>query len=174
MQGSRQGPRQGQPAESGTPTVALDDLDRRIIAELMVQGRLPNNLLAERVGVAASTALLRTRRLEEAGVITGYRAGVDPTALGFDLQALISVRVRPGARADLPTLFDHLRQQPGVQSVAFVSGDFDFVLHIYAANTSALREFVTGVLSSDPRVESTHTALIFQHAQGVQPFPSTA
>ncbi len=163
----------GQSAQDDSPSIALDDLDRRIIAELMVQGRLPNNLLAERVGVAASTALLRTRRLEEAGVITGYRAGVDPTALGFDLQALISVRVRPGARADLPSLFDHLRAQPGVQSVAFVSGDFDFVLHIYAANTSALREFVTGVLSGDPRVESTHTALIFQHAQGVQPFPAT-
>lgn len=159
-------------ARSAQPV--LDELDRRIIAELMVQGRLPNNLLAERVGVAASTALLRTRKLEESGVITGYRAVVDASALGLDLQALVSVRIRPGARAELPTMFAHLTQQPGVQSVAFVSGDFDFVLHIDAANTGALRDFVTGVLSSDPRVESTHTALIFQHALGTQPFPSGA
>src|SRR5713226_5342543 len=60
----------------------LDDIDRRIVHELARDARLPNNALADRVGIAPSTCLGRVRALRDRGVIRGYHADVDPAALG--------------------------------------------------------------------------------------------
>ena len=60
----------------------LDALDRDILAELVRDGRLPNNVLAERLGIAPSTCLLRTQNLVKRGVIRGFRADVDHTLVG--------------------------------------------------------------------------------------------
>ena len=68
----------------------LDDIDRQIVAALVDNGRLPNNVLAERLGIAASTCLARTRALVDRGVIRGFHADVNYPRLG-DLQAVISL-----------------------------------------------------------------------------------
>ena len=67
----------------------LDDIDRRIVRVLRREGRLPNNALADHVGIAASTCLNRTRALIERGVITGFHAEVDPAWIGRPIQAMI-------------------------------------------------------------------------------------
>ena len=73
-------------------------MDRTILNVLIQDARTPNNALAAQVGVAPSTCIGRVRALRDAGVIRGYHADVDPAALGRPLQALIAVRLRPGAR----------------------------------------------------------------------------
>lgn len=150
-------------SRAGAP---LDSLDRRIVAELVRDGRLPNNLLAERLGIAASTCLTRTRSLIERGVIRGFRADVDHAKMGADLQALISVRIRPHARGDLPELARRLSREPGVQSVYFITGAFDFLIHVVAADTEGLRVFVADRLSASPEIETTQTSLVFDHLTG--------
>ena len=79
----------------------LDDLDRQLLAELVLDGRIPNNVLAERLGLAPSTCLTRTRNLTERGVVRGFRADVGYSRVGADLQVIVSVRVRPSARSGL-------------------------------------------------------------------------
>src|ERR1700759_4192048 len=69
--------------------VKLDEADHKILRILAADARTPNNVLAAQVGVAPSTCLLRVRRLQDAGVIRGFRAELAPEALGRPLQALL-------------------------------------------------------------------------------------
>jgi DNA-binding Lrp family transcriptional regulator len=144
----------------------LDAVDREILAELVRDGRVPNNVLAERLGIAPSTCLLRTQNLIKRGVIRGFRADVDHARVGAGLQAMVSVRVRPGARGGLMELGRRLAQEPGVLNVYFVAGAFDFLVHVAASDTEGLRNFVTQNLSSRPETESTQTSLVFEHFPG--------
>ena len=76
----------------------LDHIDLELLALLEVDGRMPNNALAERVGIAPSTCLTRIRRLRELGAIRGFHADVDPAWIGRPIQAMIAVRIRSDAR----------------------------------------------------------------------------
>src|SRR5919201_5857093 len=78
---------------------AADEVDRRILRVLAEDARIPNNALAERVGIAPSTCLGRVRALRERGVIRGYHADIDPAALGRPIQAMIAVRLQSHARS---------------------------------------------------------------------------
>ena len=144
----------------------LDAVDRRIVDELSADARIPNNALAERVGVAPSTCLGRVRALRESGVIRGYHADVDPAALGRPVQAMIAVRLQSGARGHLSGFIDKMAVLPEVLNVFFLGGADDFLVHIAATGTESLRDFVVGNLSSDPDVALTETNLIFDHVRG--------
>lgn len=144
----------------------LDAVDREILAELVREGRMPNNVLAERLGIAPSTCLMRTQNLVKRGIIRGFRADVDHAKVGAGLQAMVSVRVRPNARGSLLELGKALAHEPGVLNVYFVAGTFDFLVHVAASDSEGLRDFVTQNLSARPETESTQTSLVFEHFPG--------
>ena len=140
----------------------LDEVDRHIVRELARDARTPNNALAERVGIAPSTCLGRVRSLRERGVIRGYHADVDPAALGRPLQAMIAVRLQGHARGHIRSFVAGVAGLPEVLNVFFLAGKDDFLLHVAAASTSSLRDFVER-LSSNADVSYTETSLIFEH-----------
>lgn len=144
----------------------LDDLDQRIVTALRREGRLPNNALAEQVGVAASTCLTRVRSLVERGVISGFHAEVDPAWLGRPIQAMIAVRLRSDARGTINAFSDRLAAMPEVLNVYFLAGADDFHVHVAAKDPEDLRSFVVDHLSSAPQVALTETNLIFEHKRG--------
>ena len=78
--------------------IVLDQTDHEILRILAADARTPNNVLAAHVSLAASTCLMRVRRLQDAGVIRGFHADLAPEALGRPLQAIVSVRLQPNAR----------------------------------------------------------------------------
>lgn len=141
----------------------LDDIDRRLLRELVADARLPNNALARRAGIAPSTCLGRVRALRERGVIRGYHADVDPAALGRPIQAMISVRLQSHARGHIPAFMAKIATLPEVLNVFFLGGADDFHVHIAATSTDNLRDFVVVNLSGDPDVALTETNLIFDH-----------
>ena len=147
----------------------LDEVDRRIVDVLVRDGRTANNSLATKVGIAASTCLARTRTLVERGVILGFRADVDYSKAGADLQAVIFVRVRPAARPGLLAMTERLANEPGVLNVFFIAGAYDFLVHIVTPDTEGLRTFVAGNLSTDTDIESTQTSVVFEHLAGQAP-----
>jgi DNA-binding Lrp family transcriptional regulator len=153
-------------AGSGAPSPdgggALDEVDRHIVRELARDARLPNNALAERVGIAPSTCLGRVRSLRERAVIRGYHADVDPAALGRPLQAMIAVRLQSHARSRIRGFVAEVAGLPEVLNVFFLAGKDDFLLHVAAASTATLRDFVEA-LSSNEDVSYTETSLIFEH-----------
>ncbi len=140
----------------------LDDIDRHIVRELARDARMANNALAERVGIAPSTCLGRVRSLRERGVIRGYHADVDQAAIGRPLQAMIAVRLQSHARSRIRGFVAGVAGLPEVLNVFFLAGKDDFLLHVAAASTAALREFVE-TLSSNTDVSYTETSLIFEH-----------
>ena len=143
----------------------LDDVDRRILTVLAEDARIPNNALAERVGVAPSTCLARVRALRESGVIRGFHADVDPAALGRGLQAIITVRLQSHARGHIPDFMAKIAALPEVMNVFFLGGADDFLVHIAARDTEDLRHFVVVNLSGNPDVALTETNLIFDHVR---------
>ena len=147
-------------------TPVLDEVDRRLIALLAADARMPNNALADAVGIAPSTCLGRIRALREKGVIRGYHADIDQVALGQGLQALIAVRLQSGARDQIGTFIERIRSRPEVQSVFFLAGANDFLIHIAAADSAQLRVFVVDELSAHPAVAFTETNLVFEHQRG--------
>ena len=118
--------------------------------------------LADRVGIAPSTCLGRVRSLRERGVIRGYHADVDPAALGRPLQAMIAVRLQSHARGRIREFVSGVAGLPEVLNVFFLAGKDDFLLHVAAASTASLRDFVES-LSSNADVSYTETSLIFEH-----------
>ncbi|MFE0461399.1 Lrp/AsnC family transcriptional regulator [Kitasatospora sp. NPDC058965] len=154
-------PNNPQPAR--TP---LDDTDRAILRVLAENARIPNNALADEVGIAASTCLARTRALRERGVIRGFRAEVDPAALGLPLQAMISVRLRAHTREQNESFRNDAPDLPGVLAVFHMSGSDDYLLHVAVAHPEALRDFVVDHLTTHPAVAQTRTNLIFEQIPG--------
>jgi DNA-binding Lrp family transcriptional regulator len=142
----------------------LDPLDERILSMLSSNGRMTNAALADALTVAPSTAHARIRSLVDRGVITGFHAAADQTALGRGLQAVIGVTLRPGARHESIRAFTHhVRRLPEVLQVFFVGGADDFLVHIAVADSSAVRQFVVERMSAHASVASTRTSLIFEY-----------
>jgi len=134
------------------------------VAELARDARIPNNVLAERVGVAPSTCLGRVRALRERGVIRGYHADVNLAALGRSLQAMIAVRLQSSARGHVRTFAAEVARMDAVLDVYFLGGKDDFLLHAAVASSEELRDFVE-TLSDNPDVAYTETSLIFEHVR---------
>lgn len=148
------------------PQEVLDAVDRRIVDVLLEHGRLANNTLAERVGVAPSTCLTRLRSLVDRGVISGFHAEVDPVWIGRPIEAMIAVRIRGEFRAAMPDFFAEVSAMHPVLNAYYLAGADDFHLHVATGDTETLREFVTDVLSTRPEVARTETNLIFAHRRG--------
>lgn len=144
----------------------LDEVDERIVAALRGHGRMTNNALADKVGVAASTCLTRVRSLVERGVISGFHAEVDPAWIGRPIQAMIAVRLRGDARAAINEFSERLAAMTEVLNVYFLAGADDFLVHVAARDPDDLRAFVVDHLSSAPEVARTETNLIFEHKRG--------
>lgn len=159
-------PAGARPAKALPPQeVRLDATDRTLLRLLADDARVSNKELAARAGVAQSTCLARVRALREAGVIRGYHADVDPRALGHDLQAMIAIRLQPGARGSMREFTARLSARPEVLEVYFVAGANDFLVHVATSSTDELRAFVGDHLNRDPAIAGTETNLIFEHTR---------
>ena len=145
--------------------IMLDETDHEILRILAADARTPNNVLAAHVGLAASTCLMRVRRLQDAGVITGFHADLAPGALGRPLQAIVSVRLQPNARPRIGSFAQRFAALPGVLNVFFLASVNDFQIHL-AARSADVCDFVVKNLSASRDVATTETNLIFEHIAG--------
>jgi DNA-binding Lrp family transcriptional regulator len=144
----------------------LDSMDRQLLALLAANSRQTNQALSDALGIAPSTCLARLKALKESGAIQRFTIDVDAEALGRSLQALISVRLRPGARHLMRAFGEELRSAPEISQFFVLGGADDFLVHITARDTEHIRQFVLEHLSSNPAVAGTQTSLVFEHARG--------
>ena len=146
--------------------VPLDTIDRAILEALSQDARMPNNRLADRVGVAPSTCLARVRALRERGVLRGFHAEVDLAALGRPLQAMVAVRLTVHHREQIESFTQHVRRLAGVLSVFHMTGQTDYLVWVAASDAQDLREFVVDHLATHPAVAHAETSLIYEHRRG--------
>lgn len=144
----------------------MDAVDRKILDLLLTDARMSNSQLAEALGVAPSTALLRTRQLRERGIIEGFSVKLDLKKLGRSVEALISVRLRAHDRVEIDRFMERAPKLPEVLSTFHVTGAEDYLLHIAVANTDDLRDWVLDNLTTDPAVGHTETTLVFEQRSG--------
>lgn len=131
-------------------------MDRRILGLLAADGRISYTDIGRETGLSTSAAQQRVRRLEQRGVITGYRAIIDPASLGHSLTAFIAVRPFDAAQADETA--EQLVGIPEIVSCWSVAGDASYLLMVQCADPIALEGLLTRIRSA-ARV-STHTTLV--------------
>ena len=119
------------------PDSGFDKTDRAILTLLQREGRIPNVELAERVALSPSSALRRTKALEAAGLIAGYRAELDRQQLGLGLTVFISLRVEQHSRATSRIIEEALTAIPAVVACYVVSGEADFLVEAVVPDLGA-------------------------------------
>lgn len=143
----------------------LDAIDRKILAELQLDGRMTNVELARRVGISAPPCLRRVRTLEEAGYIRGYHAQVDVRQLGFEVQVFAMVGLQSQAEADLAAFEEQCRGWPLVRECHMLNGEVDFVLKCVAPDLPTFQHFLTTELLRARNVGSVKTSLVIRAAK---------
>jgi len=152
----------GEDAQPNDVRFAVDETDRRLLEVLATEARIPNNALAERIGIAPSTCLGRVRAMVASGVIRGFYADIDPEAVGYPLQAIIAIRLQVDARDVIHSFAKRLTGMAEVRNVFFVTGAQDFFIRVAIHDIAELRRFILVNLSSCPEIASTETNVIME------------
>jgi Lrp/AsnC family leucine-responsive transcriptional regulator len=121
----------------------LDDVNRRLLAELQADPRMTMSALARRVGMSAPAVTERVQRMERAGIIAGYRLEVDPAALGLPVAAFVRIRPTPG---QLPKIAALATRLPQISECHRVTGEDCFLLKVHAPSIEDLEQTLDAFL----------------------------
>jgi len=143
---------------AGEPT-AIDDIDRDILRVLAEDGRIGWQQLGPRVGLSPNAASERVRRLERKGVITGYRALVDPVALGRNLEAMVFVKMVPNS--DREPFETFVADHDGIDDCVHLTGAHDYVMTVHCFHAGELDDILMG-MKRELHVADTETRIVLR------------
>lgn len=149
----------------------MDNIDRKILAELQSDGRLSVTDLADRIGLSLSPCHRRVRALEQSGVIRGYRAQLDPANLGFSFSALVFVTLREGDRQAVEAFETAVKDVPQIIQAQRLFGDPDYLLHVVSRDLSAFQQLYDEQLSALPSVQRLTSTLVMKNVVQDRPLP---
>lgn len=135
----------------------MDRFDRSILSVLAEDGRISITDLSKRIGLSKSPTQARLRRLEESGVIIGYRALLDPIRLGLDHVAFVEVRLSDTREAALTAFNGAVARVPEIEQAHMIAGNFDYLLKVRTRDMSEYRRFLGDTISTLPYVANTST-----------------
>jgi DNA-binding Lrp family transcriptional regulator len=150
----------------------VDAIDRNILAELQTDGRLTITDLAARVGLSVSPCHRRLRDLERTGTIRGYRALVNPAAVGLTFEALLFVTMKQEDRETLLAFEAAVAQVPNVVQAQRLFGDPDYLLRIVTADLGAYQRLEDDVLATLPGVQRLTSTLVMKNVVTERPLPA--
>jgi DNA-binding Lrp family transcriptional regulator len=150
----------------------MDAIDRKILALLQENGRLTVTELAGKVGLSVSPCHRRLRELENSGTIRGYRAVVDPTAVGLTFEALVFVTMRQEDRETLLGFEAAVARVPNVIQAQRLFGDPDYLLRIVTADLAAYQQLEDDVLATLPGVQRLNSTLVMKRIVTDRPLPA--
>jgi len=117
----------------------LDETDRAILRILQEDARTPFSEVARRIDMSSATVHDRVGRMEDAGVIEGYHAEIDPKAVGYGVSAFVGLRVEQGREEDT---LDRLQDLDDVREIHLTTGEWDVILRVVVEDTDRLRELM--------------------------------
>lgn len=150
----------------------MDRIDRKILVILQEEGRLTLTELAARVGLSLSSTQRRVRDMERAMVIRGYRAVIDPHALGLAFEALVFVTMRQEDRETLLSFEEAVARIPNVLQAQRLFGDPDYLLRIRTVDLDAYAQLEDDTLASLPGVQRLNSTLVMKTIVQERPYPS--
>jgi Lrp/AsnC family transcriptional regulator, leucine-responsive regulatory protein len=155
--------------------IPLDAADRRILQVLQADGRCTFDELAARVGLSASAALRRTRRLEEAGVISGYVALVAPERVGLGLTAYLNVRLAKHTdlhrKSPMEDFAAAVQSWPEVVECAALTGEMDYLLRVLVRDMPHYSRFIMDTLLRHPAVHDCKSSFMLKRMKGTTAVP---
>jgi len=153
----------------------VDLFDRKILDILTVEGRISVTELARRIGLSKSPTQARLKRLEESGVIRGYRALYDPIRLGRDHVAFVEVKLADTREAALAAFNAAVMRVPEVEQCHLIAGAFDYLLKVRTAGMTGYRAVLAEKISTLPHVANTSTYVAMQAVkeEGLSPVSPT-
>lgn len=150
--------------------IAAEDLDRfdqAILRVLATEGRISATELARRIGLSKSPTQARLKRLEDAGVITGYRAGLDPIKMGLAHVAFVEVRLSDTREAALQAFNRAVLTIPEVEQCHMIASRFDYLLKVRTADIQEYRRVLAERISALPHVANTSTYVAMEAVKEV-------
>jgi DNA-binding Lrp family transcriptional regulator len=149
----------------------LEEPDRRIIRAMQADGRISNQELAERVGMSASACWRRVRALEEAGIIRGYAALVDPARAGLGFHAVVHVMLTRHDHRHVDTFIAEVGRRPEVLDCFATTGEADYHLRVLCRDLDAYNQFLEGFLFRLPGIANVRTNLVLKGIKQDSPIP---
>ena len=152
----------------------MDGTDRKILALIQEDGRMSVTELAARVGLSVSPCHRRLRELERTGVIRGYRALIDPNALGLPFEALVFVTMHQEDRDTLLAFESRVAAIPNVVEAQRLFGDPDYLLRVVTSDLSAYQRLQDDKLSALPGVMRMTSTLVMKRVVNDRALPADA
>ncbi|MBT5294301.1 MAG: winged helix-turn-helix transcriptional regulator [Octadecabacter sp.] len=143
-------------------TFDLDGFDRKILDVISVEGRISVTDLSKRIGLSKSPTQARLRRLEETGVVRGYRALFDPIRLGRDHVAFVEVKLSDTRESALSVFNAAVLKIPEIEQCHLIAGAFDYLLKVRTSGMASYRLVLAERISTLPHVASTSTYVAMQ------------
>ena len=145
--------------------ITLDRTDLRILAVLQREGRIANAELAERVQLSPSPCLRRVQRLEAEGVIAGYAARLDAGRIGLGLQAFVRVQLSRHDREAIARFADLVREWPEVVACWALTGDMDYLLHVFVEDLAHFSTFLMDRLLNAAGVDDVNSSFVLREVK---------
>ena len=150
----------------------LDRIDLKIIDALQRDGKITNLELAEKVGLSPTPCIKRIKKLESTGIISGYKATIDPLAAGFEICALVLVQINNHTRRAGDEFSEAVRKTPSIVESNMISGKLDYLLRIYARNLAHYEEILKDHISELPYIASLESLFVLNASSQPQPIIS--
>ncbi len=149
----------------------VDHIDRAILAELQADGRLTVTELADRVLLTPGPCHRRLRELERSGVITGYRALVDPAALGMGFEALVQITLERGDAGTVASFEAAVVELPQVRHAERLFGDPDYLMRVVARDLDSFATLRDQKLATLPGVHRLTSTIVMKSIVDNRPLP---
>lgn len=157
--------------EKDISAVQLDEIDRHILQILQAEAHLTNVELSDRVGLSPTPCLRRVKRLEEAGLIRGYRADVDHHKLGYPIMAFVQITLNQQVESALDVVEAAVRERPEIINCYLVTGDSDYLLHVVAPSLDAYGDFMRNHLTKISAIRNIKTSFVLDNILHNRPLP---
>ena len=149
----------------------MDSIDKQILWELQLDGRLSNQELADRVGLSPSPCLRRVRQLEESGVIAGYSARLNPKAVDLTITAFVSITMNSHGAEAVDDLENRIRSIDRVVEAHLLSGGADYLLKVMVSDLEEFEAFIRENIRTLPFIASISTSFAIGQTKAATPLP---
>lgn len=149
----------------------LDGINLHILRILQSEGRLSNAELADRVGLSPTPCLRRVRRMEQEGIILGYRAELDRSRIGLGLTVLVDMKVDGNRGENLARIQERLKTMPEVLSCHLVAGEFDLMLEVTVPELAAYERFLLDNLMQLQMIKDIRSHVVIRTVTDRVPLP---
>ena len=151
--------------------VIMDRIDKKILTELQVNGRISNIDLSKKVGLSPTPCLERVRRLERTGVIEGYQAVLNAEAVGANMLVFVEITLEKTAQDVFSDFSKAVEKLDEILECHLVSGSFDYLLKTRVKNMASYRKLLGETLLKLPSVSASRTYVVMEEVKSNRPIP---